>query len=160
MDLLTEELVLEARAAVRARARERMGRDSITYADLATRSRVGKATVTRFLNGDPRSPGHWPRAEQLAMLSEGLGLDLDVALQEEIARRLVERITIGNVFGDGEGQAPHDTLVVDFGPGAFAGLSRQDILEVGSAAELAGLARLAEIRGRRREDLPNLAQSA
>src|SRR3954469_2131493 len=73
MEFLTDDLVDTARDAVRAKAREVMGRERWTYEEVAARARVGKATVTRFLNGDPRSHRYWPREEQIKSLSEGFG---------------------------------------------------------------------------------------
>lgn len=157
MEFLTEELVDTARDAVRARAREAMGRERWTYEDVAARARVGKATVTRFLNGDPRSPRHWPREEQIRALSEALGFDIEGALAQEIAQGLVDKL--GSVVGEGHA-VPHDTLTLDFGPDAFDGLSRQELQEVHSAAELAGLRSLAEVRSRRRELASSLPRSA
>jgi transcriptional regulator with XRE-family HTH domain len=157
MEFLTDDLVDTARDAVRAKAREVMGRERWTYEEVAARARVGKATVTRFLNGDPRSHRYWPREEQIKSLSEGFGFDIEAELSQEIAQGLVEKL--GAAVGDGQA-TPHDTLLIDFGPDAFEGLSRQDILEVSSAAELAGLRSLAEVRARRREPSPALPRSA
>ncbi len=159
MEMITDELIETARGAVRVRVREVMGRERRSYAELAERAGVGKATVTRFLNGDARSGRYWPRDDQLAGLSRAVGFDLAEALEQEVARALMAKL--GPVFGDGSPfEGSHDTLVIGFGPNAFEGLSRQEVLEVASASELGGLARLAEVRGRRRERSPELAATA
>lgn len=125
-----------AREAVVREARRRLVELGMTQERLSEESGVPLRTVNRFFTG-----GSWARTPTLRALAEGLGWPAD-----ELDRR-VERALVRRELSD-LSSSVENVIVVDFGPHALDGLAPEEIRELQTGMEAAGLRMINEIKAR------------